>query len=205
MFSKIVGLLLLLGALALAPLAHAQKSKADNAATLTTSYAWHDGERDQTVWLNPALVAEFSALPEDESAVKRAHPAASAEPGSRGSARIWRVDGPAAERVLREARAANPVGKYSPVFSDGAVDGARKRALPGDIIVNFKPDWTESRINAWASAQGLSIASKLEIGPNIYALKTAPGLVALETANRIHQSGEVVSAQPNWWVEVTTR
>jgi len=204
MLSKIIGLLTLLGALALAPLAHAQKSK-DEASTLTISYAWHDGEREQLVWLNPALVAEFSTLPENESAVKRAYPAASAEPGSRGIARIWRVEGGAAERVLLDARAANTVGKYSPVFSDGAADGARKRALPGGIIVAFKPDWTESRVTAWAAAQALPIASKLEIGPNIYVLKTDAGLAALATANRIHRSGEVVSAQPDWWVEVTTR
>ena len=205
MLSKIIGLLSVVGTLALVPLAHAQKSKSDDAAALTIVYAWHDGEREQAAWLNPALVAEFSALPGDESTVKRAYPAAQAEPGSRGIARIWRVEGGAAERVLGEARAANPVGKYSPVFSDGAADGARKRALPGGIIVAFKPEWTESRINAWAAALGLPIASKLEIGPNVYVLKTEAGLASLATANRIHQSGQVVSAQPNWWVEVTTR
>jgi hypothetical protein len=36
-------------------------------------------------------------------------------------------------------------------------------------------------------------------------LKTEAGFGALEAANRIRQSGEVASAQPNWWVEVTTR
>ena len=205
MFSKIIGLLSLLGALALVPPAHAQKAKADDAGTLTISYAWHDGEREHTVWLNPDLVAEFGALSEDASAVKRAYPAAAAERGSRGIARIWRVDGDAAERVLGEARTANPAGKYSPVFGDAAADGARKRALPGGIIVAFKSDWTESRVNAWAAAQGLPIASKLEIGPNVYVLKTEAGLAALTTANRIRQGGQIVSAQPNWWVEVTTR
>lgn len=205
MFSKIIGLLSLLGALALVPPAHAQKSKADDAATLTISYAWHDGEREQMVWLNPALIAEFGTLPEDQSPVKRAYPAAQAEPGSRGIARLWRVDGDDAERVLGEARVANPAGKYSPVFGDAAADGARKRALPGGIIVAFRPDWTESRVSAWAAAQGLPIASKLEIGPNVYVLKTEAGLAALTIANRIRQGGEVVSAQPDWWVEVTTR
>jgi hypothetical protein len=205
MLLKFIGLLPVLGALALCPLAHAQKSKNDDAATLAASYAWHDGEREQTVWLNPALVAEFSVVPGVESAVKRAHPAAAPEPGSRGFARIWRVGAPAAEQMLRGASAANAAGKVSPVFSDGAVDSARKRALPGDIIVKFKPDWTEARIVAWSSAQGLPIAGKLAIGPNIYVLKTGPGLEALETANRIHHSAEVVSAQPNWWVEATTR
>ena len=88
MFSRIIGLSFLLVAFGLVPLAHAQRA---NSATLTISYAWHDGEREQLVWLDPALVAEFSALPGDESAVKRAFPAAAAERRSdetvRGSSR----------------------------------------------------------------------------------------------------------------------
>jgi len=207
MLSKTMGLLPLLGALALVPVARAQDtpSKGKEAGALATSYTWYDGDGQHTVWLNPALLAEFGALRQRESAVKRAHPAAVAEPGSRGHAHIWRLDGDGAEQVLRQARAVNPAGKYSPVFSDGPADGARKRALPGGAIVYFKPEWTESQISAWTASQGLSIARKLEIGPNIYVLKTAPGFAALETANRIHQSGVVVSAEPNWWVEVTTR
>ena len=30
-------------------------------------------------------------------------------------------------------------------------------------------------------------------------------LEALETANRLYESGDVVAAFPNWWQEVTTR
>src|SRR6266446_2194164 len=174
---KTVGVLSLLGALALVPVAHAQDTPSkgkEAAAALATTYIWYDGDGEHTVWLNPALVAEFG-VPQSKSAVKRAHPAAVAEAGSRGTARIWRIDGGDSEHVLRQARAANPSGKYSPVFSDGPVDGGRKRALPGGVIVYFKPDWTESKIRAWTDFQGLSIASKLEIGPNIYVLKTAPG------------------------------
>lgn len=203
MLSRIIGLLSLLGLLGLAPLAHAQK-KSDSAGTLTMSYAWHDGEREQAAWLNPALVAEFGTQPESESGVKRAYPAASPEPGSRGIARIWRVEGDLGQ-VMQAARAANPAGKYSPVFSDGADSSGRKRALPGGIIVAFKPDWAEAQVTAWAAQQGLPVESKLEIGPNVYVLKTDAGLAALDAANRIRRSAEVVSAQPNWWVEVTTR
>jgi hypothetical protein len=207
MFLKTIGVLSLLGALALAPVACAQDtpSKGRQGAALATSYTWYDGSGEHTAWLNPALLAEFGAPSQGESAVKRASPAAVAEPGSRGIVHIWRFDGDGAEQALRQARAVNPAGKYSPVFSDGAEDGGRKRALPGGVIVYFKPDWTESQIGAWTASQGLSIASKLEIGPNIYVLQTAPGFAALETANRIHQSGAVVSAEPNWWVEVHTR
>lgn len=204
MLSRIIGLLPLLGVLAFVPPGYAQKARSDAATTLTLVYAWHDGEREQAVWLNPALIAEFGVQSENESGVKRAHPAAQAEPGSRGIARVWRVSGDG-EQVMRQARAANPAGKYSPVFSDGADSSGRKRALPGGVIVTFKPDWAEARVIAWAAAQGLTVESKLGIGPNVYVLKTDAGLAALATANRIRQGGEVVSAQPNWWVEVTTR
>src|SRR5258706_11625334 len=129
-------LLPLLGAVAFVRVAQGQDfpSKGKAAAALATAYIWHVGESEHTVGLNPALVAEFGAPPHKESAVKRAHPAAVAEPGSRGLARIWRLDGDGAEHVLRQARAVNPPGKYSPVFSDGPVDGGRKRALPGRVI-----------------------------------------------------------------------
>jgi len=204
MSSRIIGLLSLLGVLALVPSAYAQKARSDAAATLTVVYVWHDGEREQAAWLNPALIAEFGVQSESESGVKRAQPAASAEPGSRGIARIWRVGGDG-EQVMRQARVAKPAGKYSPVFSDGANSSGRKRALPGGIIVTFKPDWTDAQITAWTAQQGLPIASKLGIGPNVYVLNTDAGLAALTAANRIRAGGEVVSAQPNWWVEVTTR
>jgi hypothetical protein len=204
MLSRIIGLLSLLGVFALVAPAHAQKARSDAAAALSIVYAWHDGEREQAAWLNPALIAEFGVQSELESGVKRVQPAAQAEPGSRGIARIWRVGGDG-EQVMRQARAANPAGKYSPVFNDGADGSGRKRALPGGIIVAFKSDWTEAQVIAWTAQQGLPIASKLGIGPNVYVLNTDAGLAALTAANRIRAGGEVVSAQPNWWVEVTTR
>ncbi len=211
MFAKRIGLLPLLGMLALLSAADAhsaaQKSapvkSSAAAAALSTRYVWHDTEGEHAVWLNPALVAEFNNRPQSASTVKRVHPAAMAEPGSRGKARIWRLDD--AERVLQQVRTANPAGMYSPVFNDGPVDGARKRALPGGVIVYFKPEWTGLQISAWIASQGLSSGQKLAIGPNVYVLKTAPGLAALETANHIYQSGDVVSAEPNWWVEARTR
>lgn len=200
-----IGFLSLLGAFALLSVAQAQgvPVKGKMATALSTSYIWHDADGMHTLWLNPALVAEFSRQPQHESTVKRVHPAALAEPGSRGTARIWRLDN--AEQVLQQARAVNPAGMYSPVFNDGPVDGARKRTLPGGVIVYFKPEWTRLQISIWTAAQGLSSGQRLAIGPNVYVLQTAPGLAALAIANRIHQSGDVVSAEPNWWVEAQTR
>jgi hypothetical protein len=36
-------------------------------------------------------------------------------------------------------------------------------------------------------------------------IKTGPGLIALETANSLYKSGEVVAAFPDWWEEVSPR
>src|SRR5258707_1393076 len=127
MLSKTIGLLPLLSALALVPVGCAQETSSkrkEGAAALSTSYTWYDTDGQHTVWLNPALIAEFGAMPQSESAVKYAHPAAVVEPASRGMARIWRLGGNDVEEVLRQARAANPTVSYSPVFSDGASDDA---------------------------------------------------------------------------------
>ena len=198
----------LLSALAPIGASHAMAGKPPPAASKAMqSYVWHDGEREHTVWLNPDLVAEFDAVPVAESAVKRAQPGATVEPGQYGaSVRLWRVD-PAvgAERALRAARALRPGGAYSPVFQDAAAGSARKRALPGNVIVYFRPDWSEAQINAWASTQGLGIVRKLNIGKNAYVIKTDPGLAALETANRLRQGGDVEAAMPDWWQETARR
>jgi hypothetical protein len=79
------------------------------------------------------------------------------------------------------------------------------RALPGNIIVYLDPQWNEAAVNNWLNTRKLEIVKKLEIGPNIYVIKTGSGLEALETANALARSGEVKAAFPNWWEEVATR
>jgi hypothetical protein len=100
---------------------------------------------------------------------------------------------------------ANQPGNYSPVLHDGPTSTARMRALPGNIIVYLDPAWDGAAVNAWVSKHQLEIIKKLEIGPNIYLIKTGPGLEALNTANALYKSGEVVAAFPDWWKQVTTR
>ncbi|HEY5649161.1 MAG TPA: hypothetical protein VIU33_06650, partial [Nitrospiria bacterium] len=88
---------------------------------------------------------------------------------------------------------------------DGSTSGGRKRALPGNIIVYLDPAWDSPAVRQWVSERNLEIIQKLEIGPNIFVLKTGPGLEALELANTLYLTGEVVAAMPNWWKEVSTR
>lgn len=175
------------------------------APTLTQSHTWHDGERERAVWMNPALVAEFNVSERNAEQVQRTTPGARALPNARGGARIWQLGGANSDHALRSLRAAQPTGRYSPVFHDGPNEGGRMRALPGNVIVYFRPEWDEAQVRSWASGRSLEIVRKLEIGKNAYVIRTEPGLASLETANTLRQSGEVLSATPDWWQDVRTR
>lgn len=169
-------------------------------------YTWHDGARAHTIFLNPTTIAEFGAPTNDNgAAVKRALP--SVQPLRRaGGAQLWRLDGGTdATAAIRATLAKQPNAKLSPVFTDNAGGAGRMRALPGNVIVYLPADWNEATVRAWAQRQGVVIDRKMDIGKNAYIVKTAPGLPALETANRLYASGEVVRAFPDWWQETSTR
>jgi len=110
-----------------------------------------------------------------------------------------------AETAIRNLKASHPQGKYSVVFHDAPASTGRMRALPGNVIVYLDPQWGEAAVNSWLNIRKLEIVKKLEIGPNIYVIKTGPGLEALETANALARSGEVKAAFPDWWQEAATR
>lgn len=169
------------------------------------TYTWHDGTRTHTLFLSPNTIAEFGVPANDNATpLKRAVPAAQALKRA-GGAQLWRLgSGTNATAAIRDALAKQPTAKVSPVFTDRAGAG-RMRALPGNVIVYLPPDWNEAAVQAWAQQQGVVIDRKLDIGKNAYVIKTAPGLPALETANRLHASGEVVRAFPDWWQETSTR
>lgn len=173
---------------------------------LTQAYAWYDGDREQQAWLNPRVVAEFNPGPQGESAMKGAHSGARVLPTKHKQAviRLWQLDN-TAETAIRSLKASHPQGNYSAVLHDGPASTGRMRALPGNVIVYLDPQWGEAAVNNWLSTRKLEIVKKLEIGPNIYVIKTGPGLEALETANALYRSGEVKAAFPDWWQEVATR
>ena len=84
---------------------------------LTQSYVWYDGDREQTVWLNPQVVAEFNPGSNGVSAVRSADANAMQFPmkHTQQGIRLWQINntGGAAVRGLSSS---NPTGKYSPVF-----------------------------------------------------------------------------------------
>ena len=118
--------------------------------------------------------------------------------------RLWRLNNNG-NATVRSLTVTYPRGTYSPVLHDSSSASGRMRALPGNIIVYFNPLWDAATVNNWIAARKLEVVRKLEIGANVYVIKTAPGLDALDIANSLYLSGEVVSASPNWWEEMATR
>lgn len=177
------------------------------AGRLTQSYTWYEGERRKTVWLNPGLIAEFPAAATQQSPIPGLYARAVLirSPGSH--IRLWRLpEGLDPASVLRNLNSQGvQSAKYSPVLHDAPGPTARMRALPGNIIVYFNPAWDRQAISQWVTAHGLRVVRRLAIGPRAYVLDTGPGLEALDLANTLYETGDVVAAFPDWWQEAVTR
>ena len=104
-----------------------------------------------------------------------------------------------------EVRSAVAPATVTPLFREGDSPAGRLMGLPGGIIVQFQPNWNATQIAQWLTARGLPMGERLEIQGNWYSIPTPAGTMALETANQLHESGEVLSATPNWWKAMTTR
>lgn len=182
------------------------KSSMSKSSPLTQSYVWYDGDREQQVWLNPDVVAEFDPSPQGESLMKSSSSAARIMPMKRQQAgiRLWQ-SGNSADNLVRSLKSAHPKGKYSVMLHDDPTSEGRMRALPGNIIVYLDPQWDETSVSNWLKQRKLEVVKKLAIGPNIYVIKTGSGMEALEAANVLYQSGEVKAAFPDWWQSVSTR
>jgi hypothetical protein len=186
--------------------AEESKKAASKSGRLKQSYTWFDGTREQKVWVNPKLIAEFNPGPQGEKAVKSAYSSAKVFTPKHQQAgiRLWQVDNTSGT-APRNIKARDPQGTYSAVLHDGPSADSRMRALPGNVLVYFDPKWDEKAINAWVKTHNLQIVKKLEAGPNAYVIKTGSGLEALEVANALYKLGEVKAAIPDWWLEVTTK
>lgn len=180
--------------------------KRTDVPALTVSYTWHDGQQMRTVWLNPEMVVEFAPGAAAASAMRRAYPDAAIVAQARRGARIWRIPPQAdAQAAVDRLRAIWPKGIFSPVFHDAPATTARIRALPGNIIVYLDPSWSADKAERWVAERGLTIVRQLEIATNVFVLKTGPGLEALQRANSLYASGEVIAAFPDWWLETEVR
>lgn len=174
--------------------------------TNATPYTWYDGKRNKTIWLNPKLIAEFEPKPEGHRQTKDLAANATRVNVKQHTIRLWRLKtGNTSKPAMQQLRQGIPAVKVSPVLHDGPSETSRKRALPGNIIVHLDPDWDPQRVKAWFKEQSLEVVKPLNIGPNIFIVKTGAGLESLEKANELYTSRKVIAAYPDWWQEVSKR
>jgi len=210
MWKLTLGFLACALAVALSMADEAQPASKAAARKLQKSYVWYDGDQPRRVWINPELMAEFDREDRDGrpegGTVRSNFPKARALKGRHKGARIWQMEpGIHADAAAKHLNGKRPKNKYSPVFHDRGTNAARKRALPGNVIVFLNPDWDQSEVDQWASGRKLEIVKKLDIGRNVVVVKTGPGLETLEMANSLRGTEGVVSTTPDWWEEVTLR
>jgi hypothetical protein len=131
---------------------------------------WYDGEHRRPLWSDPSVVADFS----ERSAAKT--------------------------RVLKPPALVKGEGvRHSPVFRDGRDDASPRRALPGGVIVRFDPALSAEQRAALIERHGLQVVRELGDDGHAWLVSSAPGLPALELANRLYESGDFLAASPNWW------
>lgn len=169
---------------------------AEAAPTGSTAYYYDDGAR-RPLTLEPGLIAEVG--PGRATAVKAALPAAEVVHAS-GGATVYKA---AAADVA--VALSTPKARLSPVYREGAGGLGQLKALPGGVLVSFKPDWSPEQVLAFVTQRGLGLSQKLGLPGNWYLVTTAAGDASLRAANALQESGAVLSAAPNWWTQVVPR
>lgn len=171
---------------------------------LTRSFTYFDGESERTVWLSNELVAELAPSDEGRARVLQFDGAAQAQPQQQTAVRLWRVR---AQRGVDEAsrELTRDALRFSPVVHESASSTSPRGALPGGAVATFPAAWNRARIDAWLAAYGTRVVEPVVAEANMFLVASAPGLAAIELANRLHTSGEIVACTPNFWREVATR
>lgn len=109
------------------------------------------------------------------------------------------------ETIVTRSASAVAIAPSTPLFREGDSPAGRLMSLAGGVIVQFQPDWSDRKIAQWLATNGLAEGERLEIEGNWYSIPTPMGEIALEIANYLHESGEVLSATPNWRKTIVKR
>lgn len=183
-------------------------SGSDDRGALSASfipYTWHDGTREQRVWLNPSVIAEVGQGTPEGRALPRASALAETKAG-RQAIRYWQVErGSTSIEVLDQVKRERVPGRFSPVWHDTPSPDGLIRVLPGNIVVILDEGWSKARVAEWIARHRLRVLSELPFGLNMLLVETDAGLPALDLANSLYRSGEVKAAFPDWLAQKTLK
>lgn len=113
-----------------------------------------------------------------------------------GLAADFSVGAPA--QVLKPAGLIRQPGASSPVFSDQP-DGARVRALPGGVVLQFRAQTDAPARQVLLARHGLTLVREIGDDGRRCLIASPAGEATLTLANRLHESGDFAAASPNWW------
>ncbi len=142
---------------------------------------WYDGNTRRALRLDREQVADFA---DAASGAARGRP-------------VLRKSAPGDSRLFS--------GKSSPVFRTVENPRAAVRALPGGIVVTLRTPGSAEHANAALAPFGLRVTRAVDPSGLRWVVDTEAGLVALEKANQLHESGAFTSAAPDWWVGVAKK
>ncbi len=168
-------------------------------ASAADGLRYYDGNEQRSITWQPDLLAEFSRG-SDQRSVQALVPGAVRVAGAGDSlVRIFRVT----KTSTRSANVAPPAaGTW--VYREGDSPAGRLMALPGGVMVKFKPAWTRAQIDAWVTGRGLVIERAMAT-TSWFLLASPAGDASLALANSIFESGDVLAATPNWWKQTVAR
>jgi hypothetical protein len=161
---------------------------------------YYDGTQARTVTPQADLRALFSHAGKAHAVQAQAAGAVAVAGVGDSLVGIYRLP-----KVAARSTAAPMAAPGSPVYREGDSPAGRLMALPGGVMVKFKPDWSRQRIDAWLAPRGLAVVRQLAMDGNWFLIDTPAGEASLRTANAVYETGEVLAASPNWWKQTAPR
>jgi hypothetical protein len=156
--------------------------KSGGAAPVAPAQAyWYDGAVRRSLTIDPEQLADFR---QPGTAAPRGRPQL-----TKGSA----------------AAAGKANANISPVFRGVGAPASEVRALPGGIIVTLRTPGSAQSANQLLAPFGLRVTRQVDSTGLRWVVATAAGMAALDTANRLHESGAFASVTPDWWIGVTKK
>lgn len=159
---------------------------AGKASENSTLY-WYDGDRKRMLSLDSDTLADFGSNPKEPATEPRM------------------IDQTTTSQTKAQSGVNESTIGVSPMFKD-ASSGQYAGALPGGVMVRTLRPMNIDTVMGIARAFGSSVLRPIGSptgaangAHDFWLFEAAAGIATLELANRIHESGQVSSAAPNWW------
>lgn len=167
-----------------------------------TKYHWYDGENKMSLELVPNQVIHFMSATGVSAATSNALKLQSSK-SLKGGAKLLHLTNESYLKYLKQGEGLLQAG--SPLFKEGG----QFKALPGGIIVSFKPEVKEGEIQSLCEAYKLKLKKKLspDGAAEVWLIETPSGLESLRLSNDFieNHSNIVASSRPNFWQPINTR